>query len=120
MDVQEHDHRAEISADQLPSVNITVPWWLDIGVAIALGAILTVASNANATALCDSSASPVCPSSCAHPRPVATVAFTGCPVGLCDFTLNGKTSRAVCFRYEGSTDTAIVIYDEIFSSGFNP
>lgn len=120
MDVLKHYDGAEISADQLPPVNITVPWWLETGVAIALGAMLAIASNANATALCDDATKIVCPASCAHPRPVAGVTFIGRSVGLSDFILAGKTSKVLCFRYEGSTDTATVAYDTIFHGAFEP
>ena len=116
----EHDYLAEISADQLPSVNLVVPYWMDLGLAIALGVIVGVASHANATALCDTSSASVCAATCVHPRQVPSVAFAGRSVGLSDFTLNGTTRRVVCFRYEGSTDTAIVTYDEIFKGTFEP
>jgi hypothetical protein len=92
----------------------------ELCLAVAYGLILAVALSADATALCDSSTTPVCAASCANPRPVAAVTFTGRSSGLSDFTLNGKTNRVLCFRYEGSTDTAVVTYDEIFSSGFEP
>lgn len=116
----EHNDGAEIPADQLSSVNITVPWWIETGVAVALGAILAIASNANATALCDDATKATCPAACAHPRPVVGATFIGRSLGLSDFILAGKTSKVLCFRYEGSTDTATVAYDTIFHGAFEP
>lgn len=101
-------------------MNITVPWRFELGAAIALGAIFTFAANADAVVLCNKLQRCPIAASCASPQTVGSVTFLGKTSGLPIVTVDGKTKHALCLTFDGRTDTVAVVYDEIFSSGFNP